>query len=38
MTVNHKRIKELKINPESIQKFIKEIEKQELDIKKEMKK
>ena len=38
MTVNHKRIKELKINPERIQKFVQEIEKQEIDIKKEMKK
>lgn len=36
MTVNYKRIRELKILPERIQELIKEIEKQEVDWRKEM--
>ena len=38
MTVNHSRIKELNINPERIQELIKEVEKQEIDVEKEMRK
>lgn len=38
MTVNYKRIKELKILPERIQELVKEIEEQELDVGKEMRK
>jgi hypothetical protein len=38
MTVNSARIKALRIRPERIRELIKEIEKQEVDVRKEVRK